>query len=290
MLLREIKRIYHQELDVHYGAPEVSSFFHLLTHHYLGLEKFVLAVQPELVLGKEEETPLFQALSRLKQMEPVQYIIGETEFMDLKFKVNPAVLIPRPETEELVRWVLDDFSSAKTKDAEAAKILDVGTGSGCIAISLAENMADAKVYGMDISEDALAVARSNGELHQVDVHFFKADVLAREPTVPAEVVYDCIVSNPPYVRRGEKHEMQPNVLQYEPHGALFVPDQNPLVFYRALATFAKRHLCKKGKLFMEVNQYLAKETLALFVAFGFDQLELRQDMYGNERMLRAVRP
>ncbi len=160
MLLKEIQNIFHAELDLLYGAQEVASFFSLLIDHFLGLEKFVLILQPELVVSKEEETVLFKALSELKQQIPVQHIIGHTEFMDLKIRVSPKVLIPRPETEDLVRWILDDYQTGQHHDL---KILDIGTGSGCISISLAKYLEGAEISALDISSDALSIAQANAD-------------------------------------------------------------------------------------------------------------------------------
>ncbi|CAN0599531.1 unnamed protein product, partial [Ectocarpus sp. 12 AP-2014] len=218
MLLKEIQTIFHSELDVQYGAQEVTSFFSLLIDHFLGLEKFVLILQPELVVSKEEESLLFKAMSDLKQHIPVQHIIGETGFMDLIFKVSPDVLIPRPETEDLVRWILDDFKDVNKADL---KILDIGTGTGCIPISLAKSMEGATVSAMDISSDALTIAQANAAKNEVAIAFYQGDILKGARTIPIKSNLDIIVSNPPYVRELEKKEMHANVLEHEPEMALF---------------------------------------------------------------------
>ncbi len=281
MLLREIKNIFHQELNPLYGEQEVTSFFYLLIEHYLDLERFVLAVQPNLALSKTEEQPLFDGLSQLKQQKPIQHIMGCTAFMDLQFKVGPEVLIPRPETEELVRWILKD---CKAKPQERLQILDMGTGSGCIPISLAKYLESAVVHGLDISLDALKVARSNAELNSVAVDFFQADMLQ----LKIQSNYDIIVSNPPYVRDLEKNKMHSNVLDYEPEMALFVSDKDPLVFYRAIANFAKENLSKSGLLYLEINQYLGQEMVQLLEEHKFKHITLRKDMFGNDRMIKGV--
>lgn len=280
MLLKEIKNIFHNELDTLFGKQEVNSFFYLLVEHYLGLERFVLAIQPNLIITKEEESPLFNALSQLKLETPIQYIIGKTHFMDLDFKVNKNVLIPRPETEELVRWILDDFSDL---DKEL-KILDIGTGSGCIAISLAKNLPNAKVYALDVSNEALAIAKKNAALNNVEIHFIHADILTMNSF---EVNFDIIVSNPPYVRLLEKIDMKTNVLKNEPELALFVSNDNPLLFYKKIIVLASKHLVNLGVLYFEINQYLGDETETLLEEANFLNIELRKDIFGNDRMLKG---
>jgi release factor glutamine methyltransferase len=280
VLLREIKNIFHLELDVLYGKDEVSSFFYMLIEHYFNLERFILAIQPELVIDKEQETIIFNALSELKLERPIQHIIGSSYFMEMDFKVNSHVLIPRPETEELVRWILED----NEKTEQPLTILDMGTGSGCIPISIAKNLPNANVYGLDISLDALEVAQQNNKIHCTQVDFFQADILYLD----YECTYDIIVSNPPYVRELEKAEMQNNVIDHEPSIALFVPDEDPLKFYRAIVIFAAKHLNDKGSLYLEINQFLGKEMIALLKEYEFHTINLKQDMYGNDRMLKGI--
>lgn len=304
MLLKEIKTIFHQELGDSYPKEEIDSFFYRCIEHYLNLERFVLAIQPGLTLTKAEEQPLFEALAQLKKGKPLQYILGTAHFMDLELLVNEHVLIPRPETEELVRWILEDLQddtglgldanrslsviSTSLKD-RSLQILDIGTGSGCIAIALAKALPNAKVTAIDISEKALAVAQKNSVFNNVDVTFTRQDILDPEHTPEIELQFDIIVSNPPYVRQLEQSQMQKNVMDYEPHTALFVPDNDALIFYDAIAKFAQRHLKKKGSLYFEINQYLGAETKALLKAHDFSEIELRKDMFGNDRMLKAIR-
>ncbi|WP_318345379.1 peptide chain release factor N(5)-glutamine methyltransferase [Flagellimonas baculiformis] len=301
MLLKEIKNIFHNELGKTYPKEEIDSFFYRCIEHYLKLERFVLAIQPELALTKEEEQPLFEALSQLKQERPLQYILGTAHFMDLELQVNESVLIPRPETEELAQWILEDYQTKKKNlDAERSRsvisttlndrslrILDIGTGSGCIAIALAKHLPHAKVYALDVSEKALEVARENARLNQVDITFLKNDILAAELELELELELDIIVSNPPYVRELEKEEMKNNVKDHEPSLALFVSDGDPLVFYRAIAQFSETHLKERGSLYLEINQYLGEETKALLKAHNFSEIELRKDIFGNDRMLKA---
>ncbi|GGW43040.1 peptide chain release factor N(5)-glutamine methyltransferase [Arenibacter certesii] len=281
MHLKEIKKIYHKELDHLYSKEEVDSFFYLAIENYLGLERFVLALEPNLTITKEEEGELFRALSELRLQRPIQYVLGSTQFCDLDFIVNENVLIPRPETEELVYWILDELRLVEKE----ISILDIGTGSGCIAISLSKYLSNAKVQGLDISKKAIAVAKENAIENKVNVDFLEFDVLSLEELA---VQYDVIVSNPPYVRELEKSEMYKNVLDYEPDGALFVPDEDPLLFYKSIVRFARHHLNPDGMLFFEINQYLGKETKKLMESEGFSEIELKEDMYGNHRMLKGV--
>lgn len=289
MLLREIKNIFHKELDLLYPKEEVDSFFFMLIGHQLKLERFVLAMEPNLVISKEEETPLFKALAKLKLQEPIQHIIGQAHFMEMDFVVNKNVLIPRPETEELVRWIIEEVQNEKYKvgDNNTLKILDIGTGSGCIAISLAKNLPESKVYALDISEEAIEVTKTNARLNEVEISFLKNDIF--ELDLEPEFEFDLIVSNPPYVRELEKKKMHKNVLEYEPSLALFVSDENPLRFYKRITDFANKNLKKGGGVFLEINQYLGKETEQLLRDYNFSEIELRKDMFGNDRMLKATR-
>ena len=260
MYLKEIKNIFHLELDTIYTKEEVNSFFYMLIEHFLGLERFILALEPNLIISKEEENPLFEALSRLKIEIPIQHIIGKTNFMDLEFIVDKNVLIPRPETEDLVRWILKDIKDNRSE----INILDIGTGSGCIPITLKKQLPNAKVFALDISANIL-------EIEKLDQKF------------------DIIVSNPPYVRELEKNEMQKNVLKHEPGLALFVSDEDPLLFYKKIVEFALQNLKNNGAVYFEINQYLGKETQQLLDSTNFYDIELRQDIFGNDRMLKGIK-
>ncbi|MCJ7466293.1 MAG: peptide chain release factor N(5)-glutamine methyltransferase [Maribacter sp.] len=290
MLLREIKNIFHSELGDQYPNEEIDSFFYLLIGHYLGLERFVLAITPDLRISKKEEQPLFEALANLKLNRPLQYIVGKAHFMEMDFKVNEKVLIPRPETEELVRWIIDDTKKeqgdnpTEGKENSRVRILDIGTGSGCIAIALAKNLSMSNVCAMDISGDALQIAERNAQLNGVEIELIQADILA--PGAFA-VKFDIIVSNPPYVRESERREMAKNVKDYEPREALFVPNDNPLMYYKAIIDFASRNLKADGVLYLEINQYLANETRELLQKSGFKGIELKRDLFGNDRMLKG---
>lgn len=283
MLLKEIKEIYHRELDEIYPREEVDSMFYLMIEHFLGLERFILAIDPEIVITKEEEQYMFEGLSKLKKEQPIQYVLGETTFMDLKFMVNESVLIPRPETEELVNWVLEDIENIN----DVSEIIDIGTGSGCIAISLAKLKPNLKVSAIDISGSALELAKKNALLNEVDVQFNLVDILK---TGSLRKKYDIIISNPPYVREMERDKMRNNVLQNEPYSALFVPDENPLLFYRAIAKLAKESLKENGVLYFEINQCLGEEVKTLLKNFNFSDVELRKDIFGKDRMIKAKLP
>jgi release factor glutamine methyltransferase len=223
------------------------------------------------------ETQLNAAIKRLNNAEPIQYVLGEAEFFGLKFKVNPAVLIPRPETEELIEMVL-----SKVDKTQANSILDIGTGSGCIAITLAKKLPKAMVSAWDISDEALAVAQQNAVLNQVEVDFKKVDALS--PT-QANGQFDVIVSNPPYVKASEAATMRANVLAFEPHLALFVPDNNALVFYEAIVKIAQKNLQPNGWLCFEINEALGQETAQLLIRQGFTAIEIKKDYFGVDRMV-----
>jgi len=282
-LLSQLKIKFLNLLKDEYPAQEASSFFNLLIESYLGMNRLDFALKPGKEISLEEKEKFESAIHRLSLHEPIQYIIGETEFFGLKFKVNKNVLIPRPETEELVQWILDDVGGAK--NPQNLKILDIGTGSGCIAISLAKNLPNAEVFALDISEKALKTARENAGLDKVNVDFIQADILNLEALTGK---FDVIVSNPPYVREMEKAEMHLNVLENEPDMALYVQDTDPLIFYGIIAKLAQEGLQKNGNLYFEINQYLAKETEEILKNSGF-KTELKKDIFGNYRMLRGRR-
>ncbi len=282
MLLLDYKKQFIIGLKNEYPAEEINSFFNILIVHYLNVTRLELALDPKKKLSSEEIKLFDKILLKLQQHEPIQYILGETEFFGLTFQVNKNVLIPRPETEELVSWILLDLADNNTS---AIKILDIGTGSGCIAISLAKNWPDAEIKALDISNDALKVAAKNAKANEVEVRFEKEDILHLDKPVES---FDLIVSNPPYVRDLEKKEMNRNVLENEPDGALYVRDNDPLVFYKAITNLAKTSLGKGGSLYFEINQYLAKETEKLMLDSGF-QTTLKKDIFGNYRMLKGIK-
>ncbi|MDX5585720.1 MAG: peptide chain release factor N(5)-glutamine methyltransferase [Aureibaculum sp.] len=295
MTLQELKLKFLIDLDQIYPKEEILSFFFLLIHHKMGLTRTEIALNQNQIIPKEDLNFYLDALTELQDEKPIQYIIGETEFYGLTFKVNDEVLIPRPETEELVDWILKEFNEKKEPN-----ILDIGTGSGCIAISLSKHLPEANIFGMDISKQALQTAIQNTKLNKVKINLFQQDILKNNDTLnyptslrtghvmnslPME--FDIIVSNPPYVRELEKLEIKSNVLQNEPHIALFVSDENPLLFYDKIADFAKQYLTANGLLFLEINQYLAKNTTILLRQKGFKTIELRKDVFGNDRMIKT---
>lgn len=281
MLLKEIKDIFHLELDEGYGRDEVSHFFYLFMEEYLGLERFAMVLDPGIIITKEQEQPFFSGLAQLKQGCPIQYVLGKTSFMDLELEVNEHVLIPRPETEELVKWIISDYKT----NQDNVKILDIGTGSGCIAIALSKNLPNAEVQGIDISENALLVAVSNAEKHQSSVVFSQGDMRS---LVLSEEEYSVIVSNPPYVLEKEKIEMQKNVIDFEPKGALFVPDSDPLLFYKYIVEMAKTGLKSGGALYLEINQQLGKDINELLENANFSDIELRKDIFSKDRMVKGI--
>lgn len=284
MVIKQYKDTFFQELSAIYDAQEIESFFYLILESFHRKKRIDLALEPEMEMDALQLLRWESALAELKKQKPIQYILGETEFYGLPFLVNENVLIPRPETEELIALILAEGKGKREK--RKVRILDIGTGSGCIPIALKKNLPEAEVYAIDISEKALATAMKNAELNQVDVYFRLQDILATEDL---ELSFDTIVSNPPYVRHLEKIEIQPNVLEYEPHLALFVADNDALLFYRKITALAQKHLTPKGKLYFEINQYLGKETVALVESFGFTEVRLHQDIYGNDRMISAVK-
>jgi release factor glutamine methyltransferase len=237
---------------------------------------------PEYSISPDQQEKLTSILTQLVTGQPLQYVLGHTEFYGLPFKVNPSVLIPRPETEELVKWILNS-----TQPQTAINILDIGTGSGCIAISLKKNLAQANVWAMDISTDALEVAKANAEMNTVEVTFIEADVL-NSPLATQHSPLNLIVSNPPYVTPSDKELMHTNVTDFEPHTALFVPQDDPLLFYKAIADLATEKLVKGGLLFFEINESYGNETVAMLKGKGFKEIQLRKDMSGRDRMVKAA--
>ncbi|QBA64380.1 peptide chain release factor N(5)-glutamine methyltransferase [Muriicola soli] len=281
MLLKEIKHIFHKELDQRYGSDEVDHFFYYFIEHYLELPKFHLALHPEWIITKEEEGVFFRGLSALKQGQPLQYVLGITYFMDLPIKVNKNVLIPRPETEELVRRIIKDY-----KDFSGPlRILDIGTGSGCIALSLSKYLPDANIKGIDLSPGALKMAKENARLNELDVEWVESDIRIMNLT---QDYYDIIVSNPPYVLDMEKSEMEEHVKEAEPPMALFVPDDKPLVFYEYIVREARKALVEGGAIYLEINQRFGKEVSSLLKDHNFESIELSRDLHGRDRYVKAI--
>ncbi|NMB50092.1 MAG: peptide chain release factor N(5)-glutamine methyltransferase [Bacteroidales bacterium] len=216
--------------------------------------------------------------SRLKNYEPLQYIFGKTEFYGMEFEINPSVLIPRPETEELVEWIFLE------NDLTNPRILDIGTGSGCIAILLSKKIVGAEVHAWDVSSEALEVAKLNAKKNGVEISFQQVDIMQK---ISTEILFDIIVSNPPYVTEKEKQEMEQSVLNYEPPQALFVSDDVPLAFYDRISDIALQKLTKRGKLYFEINRLYGREIIEMLKSKGFSQVELKKDISGNDRMIKA---
>lgn len=290
MKISELKSSFKSSLEGLYPLEEVQSFFDILAEKYLSLSRIQIALKPDAKVSEEASERFEKAILRLKKQEPIQYIIGETEFYGLLFKVNQHTLIPRPETEELVEWIVSEQASATQKD-NSITVLDIGTGSGCIAISLAKNLLNSEVHAVDISSEAIKMARQNAVENGVAVEFFQTDVLKAKSlpsgAVQSEKRYDIIVSNPPYVRELEKEQMQPNVLDYEPETALFVHDNDPLLFYRVISRLAKTSLKPGGTLFFEINEHFGNEVMVLLKDEGFNKIEVKQDIYGKDRMVKG---
>ncbi len=281
MTIKALKEFFQDELGSIYPKEEVLSFFYLLCEAYLNKSRIDISLTPILEVNPDQERSFLQALEQLKMEYPIQYIIGNTKFMDLVFEVNKQVLIPRPETEELIRWVL-----ASTSKKINNNILDIGTGSGCIPIVLAKHLPESSIEAIDVSATALEVAMNNARRHQVVINFIENDILKME-TLQND--YDIIVSNPPYVRESEKKLMRDNVLRYEPDLALYVSDNNPLLFYKQIAKLAAKGLKPNGYLYFEINQYLGIALCELLESLGFKNIELKKDIYGADRMIRAVK-
>ena len=277
MTLRDFRNQFTASLSEIYPKTEIDSFFILLAEEYLNFQSVDLVLKSDFYLN-ETKTSLFkEALSRLEKQEPIQYVLGKTEFYGNVFLVNKHTLIPRSETEELVSWILESAQSDTS-------ILDIGTGTGCIPISLKKELDNAYISAIDVSEKALEIAKINAQQNNTEILFIRQDILKTEVLNNS---YDIIVSNPPYVRELEKEMMQKNVLDFEPETALFVEDSNPLVFYKKIAELAINHLNPDGLLFFEINEYLGEETLEVIKEVGFKHVEIKNDIFGKQRMIKA---
>ena len=282
MKIKDYRTHFIQELSSIYDVAEVESFFYLILENKQQLKRIDLALQADLTFSEEDIRVWNSILESLKKEIPIQYVLGSAHFYGLEFEVNENVLIPRQETEELVEWIL---ASQKSKaESDKLNILDIGTGSGCIAIALAKNLPNAQVFAIDVSGKALATAKKNAEVNKVKITFVEKNILK---TDDLEQQFDIIVSNPPYVRNLEKLEIKKNVLDNEPHLALFVEDYDALIFYKKIADLAQKNMTENGQLFFEINQYLGKEMVDLLEIMNFSTIELRKDIYGNDRMMKA---
>ena len=262
-----------------YTDGEIKALTRILATEMLGVSQMAFYLKDDITLTTEQQALLDNAIKRLAKHEPIQYILGYSDFCGLRFKVTPATLIPRPETSELIEWIAGESNGTES-------ILDIGTGSGCIAVSLASKLPKSSVSAWDISAEALAVATENSKANGCNVAFETVDILAYEPT---NKQFDIIVSNPPYIRELEKSGMEANVLDWEPHTALFVPDNDPLLFYRAIAEQGLAMLRTGGKLYFEINREYGNETVGMLAALGYTDIEQRKDFADNDRMIRAVK-
>ena len=278
--MKAIANKIHEGLATAYTDGEITALTRIIAMEMLGISQMAFYMKDKITLTAEQTTLLDNAIERLAKHEPIQYILGYSDFCGLRFKVTPATLIPRPETSELVEWIASEADGCRN-------ILDIGTGSGCIAVSLAHRLPQATVSAWDISADALAVATDNSKSNNCAVKFNEVDILSYEP---CDEQFDIIVSNPPYIKEVEKKLMETNVLDWEPHTALFVPDCDPLLFYRTIAEKGKQMLRSGGRLYFEINREHGNETCSMLTALGYTDIELRKDFADNDRMIRAIRP
>jgi len=288
MNIKKFRDYFNKTLKKIYPTSEIDTFLFLLLEEYLNFKRIDVVLKSNFKISPEDLILLKSSTKLLEQEIPIQYILGKTEFYGFPFILNEHVLIPRPETEELITSILEKVLKTKTFHTNAKekqlKILDIGTGSGCIPISLKKSLPFAEITAIDVSNEALTIAKKNAVLNKVDINLTQQDILN---TTSLNQLYDVIVSNPPYVRESEKKEIKNNVLNNEPHMALFVEDNNPLVFYNKIAELAKNHLTKNGTLFFEINQYLGKETVELIKLKGFNKIQLKKDIFGRDRIIIA---
>ncbi len=279
--LSDLKAIFRSRLEPLYSSAEAENLVNLMIGHFLGLTRIQQALQPDFRLSESELLKFHFALKRLLKSEPIQYVLGEVFFQGLRFEVRPGVLIPRPETEELVELIL-------RKGFKKKRILDIGTGSGCIAVALKSQLPDCDVTGLDVSEEALTTARKNAMIHQSAVDFIHADI--SDPTQTGTLgIFDVVVSNPPYVTQEDKAQMSRNVLDWEPSTALFAPQGDPLYFYRKILEFCQVHLAENGYLFLEIHEAYGEDLMALVRSHSLKQVVLHKDFRGKDRFLFAVR-
>jgi len=288
MNINKFRDYFNKTLKKLYPTSEIDTFLFLILEEYLNFKRIDVVLKSNFEISPEDLTLLKSSTKLLEQEVPIQYILGKTEFYGFPFILNEHVLIPRPETEELVTSVLNKISKLEPlhpiEKEKKLKILDIGTGSGCIPISLKRSLPFAEITAIDIANEALIIAQKNASLNKVNINFIQQNILK---TTALDDIYDIIISNPPYVRVSEKIEIKNNVLKNEPHLALFVEDNNPLIFYSKITELAKSHLTKNGTLFFEINQYLGKETVELIKLKGFNKIQLKKDIFGHDRIIIA---
>ena len=276
----DIVKYIHNELKNKYSKDEIQSFINILFEHFASMNSAHILAFPDETINESELLNIYLATEDLRKYRPIQYIIGEVDFLNIHIKINEQALIPRPETEELVQYIIDDCNKEKS---ENLNILDLCSGSGCISLALAKNFPNAEVTGIDISKDAIMLAKENSEKLQLNnAYFIEKDLLSTDFNL--EEKYDIIVSNPPYVRESERIEIKNNVLDYEPWLALFVKDENPLIFYQKIEEISRKYLKNKGKIYLECNNFLAKQTEALFSQKEYFT-EIKQDIFGKDRFI-----
>lgn len=280
--LLSIRQQFETSLSPIYDREEITNLFHITCEHILNLKRMQFTLRMQEALTGEELQQFNLILEQLISGKPIQHILGKAPFYGMEFFVTEDTLIPRPETEELVDLIIKD-----AQDKSGLRLIDIGTGSGCIAISLAKHLQDARVEAVDISAAAIHVAQENARQHQVNIDFKCLDILEWELTFDDQQRFDIIVSNPPYITQEEKEAMHRNVLQFEPHTALFVEDAAPLLFYDYIASLAEQHLEKDGTLYFEINQYLAEETKDLLLKKGFADVQVLNDINAVPRMIKA---
>jgi len=290
MTIKNVLDHYVKSLSSLYDGGEAVAISQWVVEDRLGISRTEISLRGGEIISEVKANDLAWKLMRLMKREPVQYVLGYAFFHGLKLKVNKSVLIPRPETEELVEWILVDErrnQPQRRRGAEKLKILDIGTGSGCIAIALKKNLQHAEVSAMDISEKALEIARENAKVNEVEVNFFQSDILTSDLRLPTSD-FNIIVSNPPYILPSEKNSLHKNVLDHEPHEALFVPENDPLIFYKAILNFAEQSLSTNGGLYFEVNNSFAQQVASMLREKNFFEVEIRKDLSGKERMVKGL--
>lgn len=277
--LQAVIRFFKTELIDYFPEQEINSMLYIVLDKTFEIRKKDVLLGSNRLFSESELLKIIYIVKDLKKHKPLAYILGEWEFYGLPFKVNEHTLIPRPETEELVQLILDENNN------ENASILDIGTGSGCIAIAFKKNRPNASVSAFDVSIQALETAKNNALLNDVAIHFQEIDILT---TIQLKTNYDLIVSNPPYIPLKDMNEMDKNVTNFEPHIALFVEDNNPLIFYKAIAEFAKKHLTNHGKLYVEIHEKLGNEVKALFELIGFKEVVIVKDINEKDRIVKCL--
>lgn len=282
MTLIQFRQEFYSQLEAIYPETEIAGIYGLLLEEYMGITRVEAALRAQEVLTGSELNLLQRALERLLKQEPIQYILGKTSFYGLSIKVNSATLIPRPETEELVSWILNDFEKTKNK----IKAVDIGTGSGCIALALKKNLTQSEITAIDVSSEALEVVKQNSKELELPLDVLQLDILKNSLPIGD---LDFMVSNPPYVCETEKLQMRSNVLEFEPSLALFVDDSDPLIFYRRILQVANKAVKERGSVYFEINERFSEETIKMAKEIGWHTIQVKKDIFGRDRMMRCRR-